>query len=235
MSATLSQRYFIPHGSNAILNYLHIDLAAVVGAALMIVLGASLTSGIALPASGDEIISRVTQSQALAQAKADKPRLALSAAMSTALDSVAQRYRVAPTALQPVFEAAQKAARERNLDPLLIVAVISIESGFNPYAQSNMGAQGLMQIIPRYHQDKLAKVGDKASFLDPVTNVELGVQILHEAIRRQGDLKLGLQYYGGASDDPEQAYANKVISEMQRLEQLARRRDPAAARGEGTA
>lgn len=233
MSATLSQRYFIPHGSNAILNYLHIDLAAVVGAALMIVLGAGLTSGIDLPASSKEIIAKVTLSQPLPQEKAETPRPSLSSAMSAARDFVAQRYRVAPTALQPVFEAAQKAARERNLDPLLIVAVISIESGFNPYAQSNMGAQGLMQIIPRYHQDKLAKVGDKASFLDPVTNVELGAQILHEAIRRQGDLKLGLQYYGGASDDPEQAYANKVISEMQRLEQLARRRDPAAGRAEG--
>jgi hypothetical protein len=227
LSATLSHRYFIPHGSNAILNYLHIDLAAVVGAALVILLGAGLTGSIDLPVSGEEIISTVTLSQPLPQGKAEKPRPTLSSAMSTALDFVSQRYRVSPTALQPVFEAVQKAARERNLDPLLIVAVISIESGFNPYAQSNMGAQGLMQIIPRYHQDKLAKAGDKASFLDPVTNVELGAQILHEAIRRHGDLRLGLQYYGGASDDQEQAYANKVMTEKQRLEQLSRRRDTA--------
>ncbi len=228
MSATLSHRYFITRGSHAILHYLHIDLVAVVGAALMIVLGAGLTSNIDVFGSSEAVLSRVTLNQPLPQGKAEKAQPLLSSAMSAALDFVAQRYRVSPTALQPVFEAAQNAARERKLDPLLIVAVISIESGFNPYAQSNMGAQGLMQIIPRYHQDKLAKIGDKASFLDPVTNVELGAQILHEAIRRQGDLKLGLQYYGGASDDLEQAYANKVINEKQRLEQLARRRDTAA-------
>lgn len=227
MSATLSHRYFITRGSNAILHYLHIDLVAVVGAALMIVLGAGLTSNIDVFGSSEQVLSGVTLNQPLPQGKAEKARPSLSSAMSTALDFVSQRYRVSPTALQPVFEAAQNAARQRNLDPLLIVAVISIESGFNPYAQSNMGAQGLMQIIPRYHQDKLAKVGDKASFLDPVTNVELGAQILHEAIRRQGDLRLGLQYYGGASDDLEQAYANKVMTEKQRLEQLTRRRDTA--------
>lgn len=224
MSATLSHRYFITRGSNAIFHYLHIDLVAVVGAALIIILGLGLTNNIDVFGSTANVLSTVTLNQPLPQGKAEEAQPTLSSSMSAALDFVSQRYRVSPAALQPVFEAAQNAARQRKLDPLLIVAVISIESGFNPYAQSSMGAQGLMQIIPRYHLDKLAKIGDKASFLDPATNIELGAQILHEAIRRQGNLMLGLQYYAGASDDSDQAYANKVISEKQRLEQLPRRR-----------
>jgi soluble lytic murein transglycosylase-like protein len=145
--------------------------------------------------------------------------------MRAALDSVVQRYRVSAEALQPVFEAVQSVARERNLDPLLLIAVISIESRFNPFSQSPMGAQGLMQIIPRYHQEKIPQTAGERPFLDPVTNVRIGAQILQEAVHRQGGLIEGLQYYAGAADDDENTYANKVLAEKLRLEQTARRRD----------
>jgi soluble lytic murein transglycosylase-like protein len=119
---------------------------------------------------------------------------------------------------------AQQAARE--LDPLLIIAVIGIESGFNPFAQSVMGAQGLMQVIPRFHRDKLPPETPPTAFLDPVSNVRVGAQVLHEAIRRQGGLIEGLQYYAGAADDPERGYAARVIAEKQRLELAVRLRKP---------
>jgi hypothetical protein len=92
-----------------------------------------------------------------------------------------------------------------------------------------MGAVGLMQIIPRYHQDKLPKDADNRAFLDPVINVNMGTRILQEFIQRQGGLMEGLQYYAGAIDDPDQTYANKVIAEKIRLEQTPRRKDGAAA------
>ena len=154
-------------------------------------------------------------------ARAEKP---LSASMSLALDSVAQRYRVSPAALQPIFVAAQQAAKD--LDPLLIVAIIGIESGFNPFAQSVMGAQGLMQVIPRFHRDKLPPDAAASGLLDPVSNVKVGAQVLREAIRRQGGLIEGLQYYAGASDDPDRGYSSRVIAEKQRLEQAIRARKP---------
>lgn len=156
-------------------------------------------------------------------------RADLSSTMALALESVAQRYRVSPEALQPIFLAAQGAAKD--LDPLLIIAVIGIESGFNPFAQSVMGAQGLMQVIPRYHREKLPAEAGNGAFLDPVNNVRVGVQVLHEAIRRQGGLIEGLQYYAGATDDPERGYANRVMAEKQRLELAVRGRKSAAAAG----
>lgn len=155
----------------------------------------------------------------------------LSSPMAAALESVAQRYRVAPEALQPVFLAAQQAGKD--LDPLLIIAIIGIESGFNPYAQSVMGAQGLMQVIPRFHRDKLSPETAPGGFLDPTNNVRIGARILQDAIRRQGGLIEGLQYYAGASDDPDRAYASRVIAEKQRLEQAVRaRRVPPAPSGQ---
>ena len=139
------------------------------------------------------------------------------------LDFVSRRYRVAPEALVPVFEAAQTVGRERRVDPLLIIAIIGIESRFNPFAESAFGAKGLMQVIPGYHMDKVPQGAGEQPFLDPVTNIQVGVHVLEEAIRWRGGLTAGLQHYGGAPDDPETGYANKVLAEKQRLEQAARR------------
>ncbi len=163
-----------------------------------------------------------------AQAGAEMPPVetpaekGLSVTMAAVLDAVAQRYRVSPQALQPIFLAAQQAAND--IDPLLIIAIIGIESGFNPMAQSVMGAQGLMQVIPRFHRDKLPPDAAASGLLDPVSNVRVGTQVLQEAIRRQGGLIEGLQYYAGASDDLDRGYASRVIAEKQRLELAARNR-----------
>ncbi len=143
--------------------------------------------------------------------------------MERALDFVSRRYKVAPEALVPVFLAAQSVAREYQLDPLLIIAMIGIESRFNPFAESVSGAKGLMQVIPGFHLDKVPQGAGEQPFLDPVTNIQVGVQVLEEAIRWRGSLTAGLQHYGGAIDDPEQEYANKVFAEKQRLEQAVRR------------
>lgn len=144
----------------------------------------------------------------------------LSPRMLGALNYVSRRYRVSTEALQPIFATAQTAGRELRLDPLLIVAVIGVESGFNPFSQSVFGAQGLMQVVPRFHRDKLPDEADhQSAFLDPVTNVQVGARVLEESIRRNGGLENGLQQFGGAINDPERRYSIKVLAEKQRLEQ----------------
>ena len=138
------------------------------------------------------------------------------------LDYVKRRYRVSPEAVLPVFEVAELIGKERRIDPLLILAIIGVESSFNPFAESTMGARGLMQVIPRFHMDKMpVGVGTRHLF-DPAVNIRVGVQVLEEAIRRAGDLTAGLQHYAGSSD-PLAGYANKVLAEKARLEKAARR------------
>ena len=229
MTATISQRYLMGRGTSAFLNYLHLDVATI-GLALFFVLAGGLARNLDLIQSVESAIPALSLSVEAPALPRDTKRQArpLAPAMGAALDYVAQRYRLAPEALLPIFETAQAAARERQLDPLLIIAVIAIESRFNPFSQSPVGAQGLMQIIPRFHQDKVLKTAGEQPFLDPVTNVRLGAQILQEAIRRQGGVIGGLQYYAGALDDDEQGYANKVLAEKLRLEQAPRRKDGAS-------
>lgn len=147
--------------------------------------------------------------------------------MRKALEYTARRYRLSPLALEPAFVAAERAGGELGVDPLLIVAVIGVESSFNPLAESVMGAQGLMQVIPRYHAEKLpaAARGGRAAataLFDPVINVRVGTRVLHEYIRSTGDVVGGLQQFAGAPDDPAQAYADKVLGELERLENIAR-------------
>jgi Transglycosylase SLT domain len=166
--------------------------------------------------------SAIAETPAVAQ-ESEPVTETLTPRMRTALEHVTRRYRVSAEALGPIFEAAQLSGRERRLDPLLIVAIIGIESGFNPLAESPMGAQGLMQVIPRFHQDKVPEGAGKLPLFNPVTNVQIGSHVLQDAIRQRGGLMAGLQQFGGATDDEEQTYAAKVLAEKQRLEQASRR------------
>jgi soluble lytic murein transglycosylase-like protein len=102
------------------------------------------------------------------------------------------------------------------------VAVIAVESRFNPIAESDAGAQGLMQVIPGYHKDRLEAAGVD-SVLDPHDNIRLGAQILKEYILRGGTEVAGLQIYNGAAADASNAYAVKVLAEKQRLQQAIQR------------
>ena len=130
---------------------------------------------------------------------------------------LSRRFLIAAEATDRMVAAAYRASREVGLDPLLVLAVISVESRFNPIAESVMGARGLMQIIPKYHQAKLVHLGGDAALWDPEANIRLGALILQEYVTRTGTLEAGLQYYNGAFWDGSAHYANKVMAERARL------------------
>ena len=136
---------------------------------------------------------------------------------------VAKRYRIANQTTRGLVAAAYREGQRVGLDPLLIVAVIAVESRFNPIAESDAGAQGLMQVIPGYHKDWMDAAGVD-SMLDPHDNIRLGAQILKEYIRRGGNEVAGLQMYNGATADASNAFATKVLGEKQRLQQAMPRR-----------
>ncbi|HUF79698.1 MAG TPA: transglycosylase SLT domain-containing protein [Burkholderiales bacterium] len=134
---------------------------------------------------------------------------------------VATRYRVSREVALDLVGQAHRVGKELNLDPLLIVAIIAIESSFNPIAESVAGAKGLMQIIPKYHADKLQAFGGPEAIFDPATNIRVGAQILKEYLRLTGHLGSALQMYAGALSDNEDLYTRKVLGMKQRLQYVA--------------
>ena len=128
---------------------------------------------------------------------------------------ISRRYRVAPEPVSALVREAWQAGQRARLDPTLILAIMAIESRFNPFAQSQVGAQGLMQVMTRVHDDKYESFGGSHAAFDPLTNLRVGVQVLKESIARGGSLEEGLRHYVGAAllqDDG--GYASKIISEQ---------------------
>jgi len=133
---------------------------------------------------------------------------------------VANRYRVSQQVAYDLVRVAHRAGNQFQLDPLLIIAVIAIESRFNPIAESVAGAKGLMQIIPKYHTEKLQEFGGEDAVYDPAANIQVGARILKEYMRMTGNLGSALQMYNGALSDPEDHYSNRVLNEKNRLQQV---------------
>jgi soluble lytic murein transglycosylase-like protein len=156
------------------------------------------------------------------QGHQQRPAALADAEIEAVADAVARRYRISREATREHVGTAYREGKAIGVDPLLIIAVMAVESRFNPIAQSDGGAIGLMQVIPRYHTDKF-DVARGESMLDPRRNIQLGARVLKEYIRRGGTDVAGLQLYNGASADASNVYANKVLGERQRLQEAVRR------------
>lgn len=135
---------------------------------------------------------------------------------------LSKKYKVAPEPLSVLVAQAFEIGEKAKLDPTLILAIMAIESGFNPFAQSPVGAQGLMQVMTKIHHDKYEHFGGKLAAFDPVTNLRVGVRVLQECISRAGSIEGGLKYYVGAANlASDGGYANKVMTEHARLRAVA--------------
>jgi soluble lytic murein transglycosylase-like protein len=133
---------------------------------------------------------------------------------------LAKRYKVSQDVTLEFVKIAHAEAQLYRLDPLLVMAVIAVESRYNPIAESEVGAKGLMQIIPKFHADKLAEFGGEKAVFDPESNIRVGTRILREYLTRTGNLGIALQMYAGALGDENDTYTNKVLSEKQRLQRV---------------
>lgn len=129
---------------------------------------------------------------------------------------IARKYKVANDATQVLVDAAYKEGTSHDIDPLLLLAVMAIESRYNPFAESPVGAQGLMQVMTRVHQEKFEPFGENAA-LDPVANIKVGSVILRDCIARRGSVNAGLSCYVGATGPGDGGYSNKVQAERRRL------------------
>jgi hypothetical protein len=135
---------------------------------------------------------------------------------------LSRRYRVAPEPISRLVQEAWHVGAKAGLDPMLTLAIMAVESSFNPFAQSSVGAQGLMQVMTKVHDEKYTAFGGVHAAFDPVTNLRVGVQVLKECITRAGSLEAGLRFYVGAANLVDDGgYAIKVLSEQNNLRQVA--------------
>ena len=135
---------------------------------------------------------------------------------------LSRKYNIAPEPLSALVAEAYETGTKAKLDPTLILAIMAVESGFNPFAQSNVGAQGLMQVMTKVHSEKYQFFGGQFAAFDPLTNLRVGVKVLQECIARAGSLEGGLKYYVGAGNmEDDGGYASKVLAEHSRLQQVA--------------
>ncbi|WP_295991859.1 lytic transglycosylase domain-containing protein [Rugamonas sp.] len=135
---------------------------------------------------------------------------------------LSKRYRVAGDAANMLVSTAYLTAREIKLDPLLILAVMAIESGLNPFAESPVGAQGLMQVMSKVHHERFDEMGGVQAALNPVANIRVGSLILKDYVTRGGSVEAGLKtYVGAAAFENDDGYGSRVLAEYYRLKQVS--------------
>lgn len=171
--------------------------------------------------TGSTILEELAEPEAVARATAADLK-DLSRPQANVATWISRRYRVAPEPIGRLVKEAWAVGERSGLDPTLILAIMAIESSFNPFAQSSVGAQGLMQVMTNLHDEKYEPFGGNHAAFDPVTNLRVGVLVLKECIARAGGLEAGLKYYVGAANlDTDGGYASKVLAEQSRLRLVA--------------
>ena len=142
--------------------------------------------------------------------------------MDRLVEYIERRYPVTAEQATVIVRQAFELGRRDDLDPELILAVIAIESTFRPTVVSRAGARGLMQVIPKWHPTKVQEIGGSQALFDPEKNIYAGTKILLDYLRAQrGDLRRALLKYNGSLSNPASRYADKVLSYLRRLQQIA--------------
>jgi soluble lytic murein transglycosylase-like protein len=133
-------------------------------------------------------------------------------------DFFEQKYKLDRAKIEEYVSNTILIAKEVNIDPVLLLAVISVESNFNPNTKSHAGAEGLMQVMTSVHKDKYALYGGTTEAVKPEVNIRIGAYILKYLIATAGSLRNGLKYYVGAANaEHDGGYADKVLAERNRL------------------
>lgn len=150
------------------------------------------------------------------EAPAEKPVVSAKAQLEPVQQYISNKYRVSSKSVQTFVSTALEVGSAMQLDPLLLLAVMAIESSFNPRAESHKGAQGLMQVMTRVHRKRFEPFGGTKAVWKPEANIHVGAQILKECIERRGSIQGGLTCYVGAPGTVSK-YGKRVLAELDRL------------------
>lgn len=181
--------------------------------------GTAAPEGAAQAAPDASDVAALNFMRELKAATRGEPIPGLTSAQANSLRSyIGRKYKIAHSVAGALVRAAFVIGRDKNLDPQLLLAVIAIESRYNPFAESSAGAQGLMQVMSTVHRDKLSEIGGgQSAVFNPVVNMQVGAQILADCIERRGSVTGGLACYVGASGEGDGGYGARVLAERRRI------------------
>jgi len=134
---------------------------------------------------------------------------------------LSRRYRVSPEPVAALVTEAWAVGERSQIPPTLLLAIMAIESKFNPFTAGTQGAMGLMQIDPEARAMELAPFGGRLAVFDPVTNLRVGARHLQDLILQSETIEEALRQYAAASgqtgDGP---YVEKVLNEQKLIDKL---------------
>ncbi len=181
--------------------------------------------GVATASRADKLKHDTVQQKRLETPRSPQPKtpLRLSAEQRRLAAHIARTYRVQVTSIEPIVAHASRVGAEHQLEPNLLLAVMAVESSFNPMAESSAGAQGLMQVLTRVHRERFKPFGGVDAAWDPFANIIVGASILAEYVGRYGDVAGGLKaYVGAALHKSDRGYGSKVIAHRDAFDAVAR-------------
>jgi soluble lytic murein transglycosylase-like protein len=121
--------------------------------------------------------------------------------LAIVIDRFASRREMGLTSpeIETLAHAILDASKQYDIDPSLVLAVIHVESRYDAFAVSPVGALGLMQILPSTGRELAARHGvdwtGPQTLFDPVSNVRLGVAYLKQLSDRYGSTSMALAAY----------------------------------------
>ena len=128
---------------------------------------------------------------------------------------IARNFSVPKEDARHVVSAAVDAAQKSDLPATLVLAVIAVESRFDPGAVSTAGARGLMQVLPRAHPEEIRRIGGARMLHRIDTGIEVGARVLGEYYGRGRSLGSALRRYSASGN----RYVAKVLTEKRRFDQ----------------
>lgn len=137
-------------------------------------------------------------------------------------DWLSRKYKVSPEPLAALVSEAWALGERSQIAPTLILAVIAIESRFNPFASGNQGRMGLMQIEPEVHSNALTPFGGRLAAFDPLTNLRVGTRYLQELIHGADTLEDALRLYAQASGQGKNPhYIDRILAEQKLMDKVS--------------
>lgn len=134
---------------------------------------------------------------------------------------ISETYRVPLKTATLIVAKSVVESKTQQIDPFLVLALIGQESTYKKNAESPYGAQGLMQVVPRFHQVSMKKVGVQNILEAPIAKqIQLGTRVLKEFLGENKPVELALQHYNQGSSaiiDPNWKYAKGVLSKREEL------------------